>query len=47
MRDPVGRLGYNGKIKLHILTADEMTALISKFEAAEKLGDMTKKAEGR
>ena len=37
----------DGKTKIHILTADEMTALISKFEAAEKLAEEAKKAEGK
>lgn len=37
----------DGKTKIHILTADEMTALITKFEAAEKLADEAKKAEGK
>ena len=33
--------------QIHILTADEMTALISKFEAAEKLAEEAKKAKGK
>ena len=36
----------NGKSKIHILSAKEMEALISKFEAAEKKADEAKKAEG-
>ena len=35
----------NGKTKIHILSADEMNALISKFEAAEKQAEEAKKAE--
>merc|ERR1711923_608302 len=37
----------NGKTKIHILTADEMNALITKFEAAEKQAEEAKKAEGK
>merc|ERR1712095_156866 len=34
----------NGKTKIHILTTQEMDALIAKFEAAEKEADEAKKA---
>lgn len=36
----------DGKTKIHILTTEEMDALISKFEATEKQAEEAKKAEG-
>ena len=37
----------DGKTKIHVLTTDEMNALIAKFEAAEKQAEEAKKAEGK
>ena len=37
----------DGKTKIHVLTTDEMNALIAKFEAEEKKAEEAKKAEGK
>ena len=37
----------DGKTKIHVLTTDEMSALIAKFEAEEKKAEEAKKAEGK